>query len=110
MTLFSLVKSANFVGLSCYMLRGLTATILLMLCIGVSYSQVKVTRAVKVSTPPRIDGSLDDASWHDAPIATDFITRSPVFGKSATSRTEVRIVYDNNSIYIGAYIYDNPAN
>lgn len=88
--------------------RGLTAIILLLHCCVFVYSQPKITQAVKTSVAPRIDGSLDDAAWKDAPIATDFITNSPVYGKTATSKTEVRIVYDNTSIYIGAYLYGKP--
>src|SRR5262245_59377062 len=91
------------------MLRGLTAIIILLHTCAVSFTQVKVTRAVKVTAAPRIDGSLDDLAWKDAPIATDFITRSPAYGKPASEKTEVRVVYDNNSVYIGAYIYDDPA-
>ena len=57
---------------------------------------------------PRIDGVLEDVVWKQAPTATDFITNTPVFGKPASSKTEVRVVYDNSAIYIGAYIFDDP--
>lgn len=87
--------------------KGLVA-ILLFTCAH-TFAQVKNTRAVKVTDAPRIDGSLDDAAWQDVPVATDFITNSPVYGHAATSRTEVKVVYDNTSIYIGAYLYEDPA-
>src|SRR6266567_208674 len=74
----------------------------------VSTAQVKNTQAVKIIVAPRIDGSLDDAAWQQVPVATDFITNSPEFGKPASSRTTVKVVYDNTAIYIGAYIYDDP--
>jgi Domain of unknown function (DUF5916)/Carbohydrate family 9 binding domain-like len=90
------------------MLRGLPAIILLVhLCV-FSVAQPKITQAVKIAVAPRIDGSLDDAAWKDVPVATDFITNSPVYGKASTSKTEVKVVYDNTSVYIGAYIYDDP--
>lgn len=71
-------------------------------------AQQKITQAVKVTFAPRIDGSLDDAAWQNAPVAVDFITNTPEYGKPASLKTEVRIVYDNSSIYIGAYLYDDP--
>lgn len=73
-----------------------------------SVAQVKSLQAVKVAVPPRIDGSLDDDAWKTALPATHFITNSPNFGKPSSVRTEVKVVYDNNAIYIGAFLYDNP--
>lgn len=58
----------------------------------------------------RIDGTLDDEAWKAAPSVTDFITNSPVFGKPSKFPTEVKILYDNTAIYVGAYIHDDPAN
>jgi hypothetical protein len=83
-------------------------TLLLSVMLMVSAAQVKTTLSVKVAVPPKIDGSLDDAAWQQVPIATDFITNSPVFGNPAL-KTEVKVVYDNSAIYIGAYIYDDPS-
>jgi len=73
------------------------------------FTQVKTTSAVKITTPPKIDGLLDEEVWNDVPIATDFITNTPVYGKPATSKTEVKVIYDNTAIYIGAMLYDDPA-
>src|SRR5688572_14468151 len=71
-----------------------------------SVAQVRNLEAVKITTPPRLDGSLDDAAWQDAPAATDFITNTPVFGKTPLVNSSVKVVYDNTAIYIGAYLYD----
>lgn len=84
---------------------------LLLLLISISLSsvaQVKNLKVVKVVVPPHIDGSLDDEAWKTALPATDFITNSPNFGKPSSVRSEVRVVYDDNAIYIGAYLYDKP--
>jgi hypothetical protein len=89
--------------------RALIIIICLLSCT-LLYAQVKITGATKTMIAPRIDGTLDDAAWQSAPIATDFITNTPVYGKPASAKTEVRVVYDNTALYIGAYIYDNPAN
>lgn len=63
--------------------------------------------AVKVSTVPKIDGSLDDEIWQQANIAGDFIQYSPYNGTKSRYRTEVKILYDNTALYIGAIMYDN---
>ncbi len=74
-----------------------------------SYSQNSSIEAVRISQAPKIDGVLDDAAWKNAPVATNFIQNSPNVGAAANQKSEVKIVYDNNAIYIGAYLYDDPA-
>ncbi|HVK49846.1 MAG TPA: DUF5916 domain-containing protein, partial [Pseudobacter sp.] len=91
-------------------MRSELTAILFFSCIGMQlHAQKKVTHAVKSTQSIHIDGTLDEAEWQQAPIATDFITNGPVFGLPASSRTEVRVMYDNTAIYIGAYLYDDPA-
>ncbi len=63
--------------------------------------------ATRVQVPPRIDGVLDDPAWLDAPVQSDFIQQLPNEGARATERTEVRIVYDQDHVYIGARCYDS---
>lgn len=72
------------------------------------FSQNKTLQAYKTTHAPKIDGILDDEAWKDAPVATDFIESYPTFGLKASQKTEVRIIYDNNAIYVGAYLYDDP--
>jgi hypothetical protein len=74
----------------------------------VNGQNVKTLQAVKASAAPKIDGTLNDIAWQDAPVATDFIVTSPTFGNNSSLKTEVKIVYDNVAIYIGAYLYDDP--
>ncbi|MBI3136169.1 MAG: carbohydrate binding family 9 domain-containing protein [Bacteroidetes bacterium] len=54
-----------------------------------------------------IDGVLSEQCWQQAEIATDFIQNSPVAGAPSTRRTEVRMVYDDQAIYIGATLFDS---
>lgn len=81
-----------------------------LLLISVSlHSQPKSLQAVKTSQAPKIDGSLDDGAWVNAPLMTDFIQNFPTFGLPVSQKTEVKILYDNSAIYIGAYLYDDPS-
>lgn len=62
--------------------------------------------ATRVNSTIKIDGKLNDPAWLSARVAGDFVQNEPNFGAAVSQRTEVRIVYDNASIYIGAMLYD----
>ena len=75
-----------------------------------SMAQVRNLETTKINSSPRLDGSLDDPAWQTVQAATDFITNTPVFGKTPVVRSSVKVIYDNTAIYIGAYLYDQPGN
>ncbi|MGB3074538.1 MAG: carbohydrate binding family 9 domain-containing protein, partial [Chitinophagales bacterium] len=62
--------------------------------------------AIRTVTAPKIDGELSDACWQNIPAATNFITLAPDYGKPESQRSEVKVTYDDQAIYIGAYLYD----
>ncbi len=66
----------------------------------------KIIDAVRVDVAPKIDGILNDEVWQKAPFATDFIQNSPNPGSKPSQKTEVRVLYDNSALYIGATMYD----
>jgi hypothetical protein len=87
---------------------------ILLCCFSISaLSQplVKKLEAVKVTTPPKIDGDIEDDIWKNIPIATDFIENNPKAGQheKAEARTEVKIIYDNTAIYVAARMYETSA-
>ncbi len=59
-----------------------------------------------VDEEPRIDGVFDEAFWQRATAATDFIQSEPQAGEPATLKTEVRLVYTENALLIGARLFD----
>ncbi len=63
--------------------------------------------ASRTSTAIRIDGVLDDASWQAAPVATGFIQSEPLGGQPASQQTDVRVLFDADQLYIGAFMHDN---
>ena len=63
-------------------------------------------RAVRVRTSIDVDGRLDEPVWAQAPPITDFIQEDPAEGEPGTERTEFRVAYDGDAIYIGAMLYD----
>ena len=75
------------------------------------YSQKKVLQTKFTSEKIEIDGKLDEAIWQSVPVATDFIMFDPDNGIKIpeNKKTEIRVLYDNDAIYIGALMLDeNP--
>lgn len=54
----------------------------------------------------RIDGLLSESAWQRAPIAGGFRQREPFEGAPATEATEVRVLYDDQALYIGVIARD----
>jgi len=52
------------------------------------------------------DGILDETEWQDAQKISTFIQRELDLGQPITERTEVAILIDNESLYIGVWCYD----
>ncbi|HWZ59480.1 MAG TPA: DUF5916 domain-containing protein [Gemmatimonadaceae bacterium] len=57
--------------------------------------------------PITIDGRLDEPAWAAATPITAFRQTQPLEGPPATQRTEIRILYDDDALYIGARMYDS---
>ncbi|ABQ04797.1 DUF5916 domain-containing protein [Flavobacterium johnsoniae] len=81
----------------------------LFLSVFFGYSQKKALQAKSISQNISIDGKLDENAWENAAIASDFITLEPDNGKPVPEgkKTEVKILYDNDAIYIGAKMFDD---
>lgn len=68
---------------------------------------LKKFSASRIASAPKIDGNLDDDVWKNVNILSDFVMNRPVEGGTPTQKTEVKIVYDNSAIYVGAMMYDS---
>ncbi len=62
--------------------------------------------AVRRSDEIRIDGRLDDTSWADAPIQSNFTQRFPKDGSPASVATRFAVLYDDRAIYVGVWADD----
>ena len=56
-----------------------------------------------------LDGRLDEEVWGRASAITDFTQQEPVEGASPSRGMEIRVVYDEERLYIGAMVYDDPS-
>jgi hypothetical protein len=54
-----------------------------------------------------LDGRLDEGIWSRAVPAASFIQIDPNNGRPATEPTEVRIVFDRDSLYMGVTAFDS---
>ena len=89
----------------------LISAFLLVFTISFALAQSKKSLNIsRADNPPKIDGDLNDSVWENAEIATDFVQFRPEIGipDPENIRTEVKMAYDDEAIYLSAYLYDDP--
>lgn len=70
-------------------------------------SAARTAVAIHAAGRITVDGQLDEPAWALAAPATDFVQQQPDEGRPATLRTEVRFLYDFNTLYVGAMLFDD---
>ena len=63
--------------------------------------------AGRVLAAPSTENWRDPFVWGEAEIISNFIQSEPVEGSPASERTEVRVAFDEEAIYVGAWLYDS---
>ena len=63
--------------------------------------------AFAIAEAPMIDGLLNEPAWQQAPPLTNFMQAEPFEGQPASEGTEVRILYDDDAIYVGVTLHDS---
>ncbi|ALI98417.1 DUF5916 domain-containing protein [Rufibacter tibetensis] len=86
---------------------------LLLLCVCSTFlssaqtpKTTKQLTAARTTTPPKLDGIPDEEIWKQVTPATDFIQSEPANGSPSKQRTEVRVLYDDEAVYVGAMLFD----
>ena len=83
---------------------------LFCLCVSWSFAQTlgqKRINAVRSTVDLVIDGVLDEDVWANTEIASGLRQNRPNPGQPASQPTEIRVLYDDEFLYIGAEMYDN---
>ncbi len=62
--------------------------------------------AVRIESAITIDGRLDESAWSSAQPITGFTQVEPDEGAPLSQRSEVRVLYDDTNLYIGAWLFD----
>jgi uncharacterized protein DUF5916 len=63
--------------------------------------------AVRTDRPIVVDGILDEEVWKNDQAFTNFIQSDPDQGVPPRQRTEVRVVFDDDALYVGARLFDS---
>src|SRR6185436_20849336 len=66
----------------------------------------RVMRASRAAGAISIDGKLDEPAWAAAVPSADFTQSYPKVGAKPTDPTEVRVLYDDNALYVGVRMFD----
>lgn len=67
----------------------------------------RVAQAVRRSGSITIDGRLDEAAWSAAQPTSNFTQSYPTPGAAPVDPTEVRVLYDDQALYVGIRMRDS---
>ncbi len=68
---------------------------------------VRDLRAGRLEQPPQFDGLVDEPLWQTLEVATDFIQQNPEEGEPSAEKTEIRIGFDDENLYIAIICFDS---
>ncbi|HKJ92116.1 MAG TPA: DUF5916 domain-containing protein, partial [Longimicrobiales bacterium] len=92
--------------LACMLLLGLAEPIGVAAQVSEGPRSLPVVHAVRTTATIHIDGRLDEAAWAAATPYDHFTQIDPDEGRPASQRTVVRILYDDDALYVGTRLYD----
>jgi len=76
---------------------------------GFAQQPEKTLRTRRLAGAIKIDGHLDEQDWQGLQVATDFTQDWPDLGRPSARKTEVKVLYDNDYLYIGARMHHPPS-
>src|SRR5262245_36180543 len=72
-----------------------------------SHDRGPAAPAVRTDGTFAVDGVLDEAAWMAATPITDLRQSTPDPGAPGTQKSEIRILYDDDNLYVGAWLFEN---
>jgi hypothetical protein len=87
----------------------LRSAFIFLACWGVALggTSTKNVVASRTASPPRIDGVLSDEKWNAAIPTAGFLQYDPDEGALPTEQTTVKVLYDDDALYVGIMCYDS---
>ena len=79
---------------------------LLLPCVSGQAPDKKQYKATRITIPPTINGILDDEAWLSGSWAGDFTQNQPFSGRPESQRTEFKILFDDNNLFVAIKAYD----
>jgi len=72
-------------------------------------SEPSSINAYKTTEKIKFDGELNEEVWQSTTHISNFTQRDLDFGQPITEKTEVAVIYDKNTLYIGVWCYQKDA-
>ena len=72
-----------------------------------AHERAPVALATRTDAPFVVDGKLDEPAWSMATPITDLRQTTPDPGAPASQKSEIRILYDDDNLYVGAWLFEN---
>jgi hypothetical protein len=82
-------------------LRWLCGWLWVLACPAAAVERAQSVEAVRTAAPIVLDGRLDEAAWSGAMPIDRFYETYPGYLVPAPERTEVRLLYDDDNLYVG---------
>jgi hypothetical protein len=64
-------------------------------------------RAIKLPSPLRLDGRLDEPHYKDFVAISEFVQAEPQEGAAATEKTEIWVFFDDQNVYFSARCWES---
>lgn len=71
------------------------------------FSQQSPYEPLRISSNITLDGKLTEPEWQQTPAETEFMQTGPVPGTDPSEKTEVRILYNDEYLYVGITCFDS---
>ncbi|MEM6396465.1 MAG: DUF5916 domain-containing protein [Bacteroidota bacterium] len=85
----------------------ITISVLLWPLLSVFAQNARELEAYRIDEPIKIDGQLDEETWQSASAGSDFTTLRPNPDLPSSEHSSVRILFDDEGIYVGAELFDS---
>ena len=82
------------------------AFILIISCLTGQIPEKKHYKATKITVAPAIDGILSEDVWKEGEWAGGFTQWEPFNGRPASQKTEFKILFDDDNLYVGVKALD----
>jgi hypothetical protein len=80
--------------------------ILFLFFIGRAISQERY-KPLRINSEIKLDGKLTESEWNNVLPIRDFMQTDPLSGAAPTERTIVKMLYNNNHLYVGFHCFDS---
>jgi hypothetical protein len=99
-------RSAPFVGLLALLVFGWSPSPATAQAPAAAHDSGPVTTATRLTGSITLDGIPNEEAWKAAPAITELLQLEPDERQPVTERTEIRILFDDYNLYVGAWMYD----